>query len=471
VIVSVAIYTRISEDSKGEQAGVERQLKGCRELAKKLGQEVAAPFSDNDTSAYDGKIRPDFEKLLGAMAKGEFSVLIVWHVDRLYRSMKDLERIIEAAEAGGVQIQTVNSGTLDLSTSAGRMVSRILGSVARQESEHHAERRRAANKERALAGEWRKEGSRPFGYDNTGTPLEPEASMLRQAARDVLSGKSLHSIARDWNTAGVLTVRGVKWTNLHVRRVLTNPRIAALRVHRGEIVGSGIWEPILDETTWRGLRALLSDSGRKNLVSFERKYMLSGVSRCGVCKHPLYASFPHGRNRAMVYVCRQPGSHVGRNGAALDDFVERIVVGHLQEHGVGKDLRQAENNVDLDALRTERDALVATKDQLATLLRKKVLDMAGVERESAILTAQIHEIDKKLADAVAVSPVAALLAYDEDPAELADSEKLIQRWQAATPDRKGKIATSLFDVVVNPTRQGTRTFDPNSIDIIWHRNI
>jgi hypothetical protein len=59
-----------------------------------------------------------------------------------------------------------------------------------------------------------------------------------------------------------------------------------------------------------------------------------------------------------------------------------------------------------------QEALVATKDQLSTLLRKKVLDMAGVERESAILTAQIDEIDKKLVDAVAVSPVAALLAYD-----------------------------------------------------------
>ena len=465
----IAIYARISADPKGEEAGVERQLKGCKQLARKLGGRIVATFTDNDISAYSGKTRPQFDKMLEAMARREFDILITWDADRLYRGLKDLERIIDAAVAADVTMRTVNSGDIDLSTSAGRMLARILGSVARQESEHHAERRRAANQERALAGEWRKEGGRPFGYTNDGEPLEPEASMIRKAARDILSGTSLHSIARAWNESGVTTVRGRPWSNLHCRRVLGNAVVAGLRVHRGEIVGKGTWPPLVDETTWRGLVAFLGDRSRKNTVAFERRYALSGVARCGSpgCGAPLYAAFPHGRARSFVYVCRQ-GSHVGRNGPALDDFVERVVVGYLLEHGLGGDLRRAENNVDVEALRTERDALVATKGELATLLRKKVLDLAAVERESAVLTEQIAEIDKKLADAVAVSPVAALLAgEDEDPAELA-AEKLIERWKASSPDIRGKIVAALMDVVVNPTRPGQRVFDPDSIEIRWH---
>jgi site-specific DNA recombinase len=466
----IAIYTRISMDPNGEEAGVERQLKGCKQLARKLGGRIVATFVDNDISAYRGKTRPEFEKLLKAMAASEFSVLIVWHVDRLYRSMKDLERIIEAAEDGAVQIRTVNSGDIDLSNSAGKMIARILGSVSRQESEHHAERRREANRERALAGEWRKEGSRPFGYANDGTPLEPEASMIRRAARDILGGTSLNAIARAWNSSGVTTVRGATWTNLHVRRVLMNPRTAGLRVHRGDVVGTGLWDPIVDEMTWRGLCAFLSDASRKNAIAFERKYMLSGIAKCGVpgCGRRLYAAYPHGRNRAMIYTCR-PTGHLGRNGAALDDFVERVVIGYLIEHGLGGDLRRAESNVDLDALRTERDALAATKGQLATLLRKKILDMAGVERESKILTDQIDAIDKQLADAVEISPLRALLA-DEDDEEDPDVEKLIERWKKAEIDHKSKIVQSLFEVVVNPTRPGQRTFDPDLIDIVWKKN-
>jgi site-specific DNA recombinase len=66
--------------------------------------------------------------------------------------MKDIERLIEVAEAHGIAIKTVQAGELDLATSAGRMVARILGSVARQESEHKSERQRLANKQHAEAG-------------------------------------------------------------------------------------------------------------------------------------------------------------------------------------------------------------------------------------------------------------------------------------------------------------------------------
>ena len=77
-------------------------------------------------------------RLLVANEGGTISGLLGWHVDRLYRSMRDLERLIDVVEVAGVRFQTVNSGTIDLTNAAGKMVVRILGSVAQQESEHHA---------------------------------------------------------------------------------------------------------------------------------------------------------------------------------------------------------------------------------------------------------------------------------------------------------------------------------------------
>jgi hypothetical protein len=63
------------------------------------------------------------------MKDGTVNALICWHTDRLYRSMRDLERLIEVADAAGAPIRTVQVGDLDLSTSAGRMVARILGPI------------------------------------------------------------------------------------------------------------------------------------------------------------------------------------------------------------------------------------------------------------------------------------------------------------------------------------------------------
>src|SRR6476619_6368114 len=202
--VRCAIYVRISQDTNGERLGVTRQLEDCLALAAELGWQVAARYDDNDLSAFDGRYRPGFEALLDAMKTGQVDALICWHVDRLYRSMKDLERLIAIAEANRVQIRTVQSGELDLSTSAGRMMARILGSVARAEGEHKGERQKRANAQKAAAGKWQT-ANRKFGYTTTGQPLEPEATALRTAVAEVLAGKSLRKVAMEWNAAGLKT--------------------------------------------------------------------------------------------------------------------------------------------------------------------------------------------------------------------------------------------------------------------------
>ncbi len=166
----------------------------CRELADVVGWNVVSVHVDNDTSAYSGKTRPAFEALLDEMKRGEIDALICWHTDRLYRSMRDLERLIEIADAARIPIKTVQGGEIDLSTSAGRMIARILGSVARQESEHMSERRVRANVQKAERGEW-STANRCFGFTLDGEPLEPEATAVRKAVADVL-GRQEHSGCR-----------------------------------------------------------------------------------------------------------------------------------------------------------------------------------------------------------------------------------------------------------------------------------
>ena len=163
--------------------------------SEKASLESRENLSDNDISAYSGKRRPGFEEMLDAMKAGEIDALICWHVDRLYRNMKDLERFIEAVDQQHVEVRTVQSGTLDLSNASGKMMARILASVARQESEQAPSAASCSNVQRAAAGQW-PAGRRPFGYATDGTPIEPEATAIRQAVTDVLAGKSGRRSAR-----------------------------------------------------------------------------------------------------------------------------------------------------------------------------------------------------------------------------------------------------------------------------------
>ena len=63
------------------------------------------------------------------------------------------------------------------------------------------------------------------------------------------------------NDRGHVTKTGRPWERSGVRRTLLNPRNAGFRVHQGEILKVGNWEPIVPEEVWRATVDLLQDPG------------------------------------------------------------------------------------------------------------------------------------------------------------------------------------------------------------------
>jgi site-specific DNA recombinase len=489
-----AIYTRISKDKTGQAAGVERQWEDCEKLAESLTWEVVDLYEDNDISAYSGKRRPRFEDLMDDITAGRVDAVLCWHTDRLYRSMKDLERFIEIAEAARVSIKTVQAGELDLSTSAGRMVARILGSVARQESEHHAERRVSACEQKAKTGRW-ETANRPFGYGATakcrdaecgcgayhdvgvpGEPLEPEASALIKAVDDVLEGKSIQQVAREWNEAGLTTTRAGRyfkqrgkeyvvdgaWRAPKVRRVLVNPRYAGLKVHHGKVVEvdvdgkrervKGGWKPLIDVNTHDRLVAHLTDPARITTTSWERRYPGSGVYLCGVCGGTMKSDRSGGPVARSSYACRAKG-HVLRNAANLDDHVANVV---LERLGDAK-LVIARGGDDVGKLQDARAGWVAKLDQLVDLLDDGTLDGPKAREKAAGYRSEIAKIDRRLAAALRTSPTAKLLAAGED---------IRQRWEGMDATLRSQVIDELVVVRVLPAKRG-RGFDADAVEIRW----
>jgi site-specific DNA recombinase len=503
-MAQVCIYARISSDpnkdgdgdgDSREGAGVARQEEDCRALADRLGWAVEHVYTDNDISAYNGSTRPQFEAMLDAIKRGQYDALLCWHTDRLYRSIRDMERVIETCEAAGVPIKTVSGGDLDLGNATGKAVARILGSVSRMESEHKAERQRRANIQRAEAGGWWS-SHRVFGYEQDGTVREAEAALIRQAAADILTGMSVRAIVRRWNTAGMLTAAGKAWNGRNVKAVLMNPRYAGLRTYHGKVVGPGAWEAVIDTDTHAGVVAVLSDPSRgPATVNYERKYLGSRRYICGhsdcacghtlrqhktggcedcacdkfkaggdVCGAPMqHTVSKHADSKAFHrYVCTRT-AHLARTQPELDAYVETVALRYLRDDADLAQIlatKQDKGAVDPNELRTRRAALLAQKDELATLFTEGVLDGPAVRRESAKLQSKIGAIDAALAELVRRSPLAELLAEGVD--------KLDERWQATSPDIKGKIIDELFTVVVMPTARG-RYFKPSDIDIRWHQ--
>jgi site-specific DNA recombinase len=149
--VAAGLYARISLDRAGAGLGVERQLEDCRALARTRGWDIAGQYADNDLSAYSGKRRPEFQRLLADVEAGTITGIVVWHVDRLTRQPRELEDIIRLADRLGLALATV-TGDIDLATPTGRMMARILGATARYESEQKSARHRRQISQAARSG-------------------------------------------------------------------------------------------------------------------------------------------------------------------------------------------------------------------------------------------------------------------------------------------------------------------------------
>lgn len=274
------IYARISKDDRGDHLGVDRQERLCRELAVRDGLTVGDVLVDNDVSAYSGKRRPGFERLMEMMKAGDAGAVITYHSDRLYRRTTDLERLVNVVESARTQVHTVAAGNVDLTTASGRMVARMLGAAAQHESERIGERVKMKSDELAAKG-MPPGGRPPFGYDKGYVVNPTEATTVRYIAGRVLEGSSLLALARELDARGAATREGRPWHHSTVRAAVVNPAVAGLRVHGAtrqtrEIAGPGTWEAILDRGTWEAVRAVLSDPARKRTRP-ARKYLLAGL--------------------------------------------------------------------------------------------------------------------------------------------------------------------------------------------------
>jgi DNA invertase Pin-like site-specific DNA recombinase len=411
--MTAGLYARISLDRRDGE-GVARQLADCRELAKARGWDVAE-YVDNDLSAYNGKRRPEYERLLADIRDRRVDAVVAYHPDRLYRHPQDLEAFVDAVQQAGAEVATVRAGDVDLATASGRMVARILGAVARQEAERIGERVARAEKQRAVQGRPSGGGRRPFGLTKYRTELvDHEAELLRQVAANILAGRTWHSQVEWLNS-----LRGPedrRWAASTLRTTLTSPHVAGLRSYHGQVIGEATWPAILDRGTWELLRADAA-SRRKPGRPPSNQHLLSGLLACNKCGHSL--SWHTGR--VNDYRCHMGPSTNGQRCGGT-----QIVAGPADEHvleTVGGWLERPIFVAVLDAFLSYGDpAMGAAKAELDEIDRREILSAqqwaSGVMGDDAhtaatdVLRTRRAEIEARLAGAQRLAGGAGVTAKD-----------------------------------------------------------
>lgn len=430
------IYARASLDLTGEGRSVERQMEACQALAVARGWSVVATEQDNSISATSGKTRPAWQRVLAAIEAGDVDVVIAWHIDRMTRSMRDLEVLIDLAEKHGVGIATA-VGDIDLTTDAGRMVARILAAVARAEVERKAARQKLAHRQLAEQGKPWTGGRRPLGYNqDQSAVVQAEADALLWGAQHVLEGGLVSEVQREWKR------RGIERTLGGVKRALTSPRYIGKRQYKGQVAGEATWPAIFTEELYESVCAVLKAPGRSasaSMSSRRRQSLLSGIATCSRCGSGLTTT---NRKGVKHYTCSSPQRCLTVRADLIEQKVIEETVGLLSSTRVLSVI--AGSDADLDAMVAEADSLRDRLDVVGESFTEGTIDADMFRSMSGKLTARLREVEDDLKRA---GTGAALDGLNVGLPEV------VEQWNGLSLDRQRAVIDALFEVVAMPANE------------------
>ncbi|MCK4485616.1 MAG: recombinase family protein [Desulfobacterales bacterium] len=217
-------YIRVStEDQAKEGVSLDNQEAKIRTYADLKDLELVEIVEDAGISAKNLK-RPGAQKVLKMARRKEVAAVIVYKLDRMFRSTIDALETTKMFDRWGVAFHSINE-TLDTQSAMGRFFFTLTAALAEMERGIIGERTKAALKHKRLNGK-KTGGDVPFGYylDVDGQTLmedrkEQEViSLIKELRHEACS---LKAICQELKHRGLPTKTGKEnWHPQSVSRIL-----------------------------------------------------------------------------------------------------------------------------------------------------------------------------------------------------------------------------------------------------------
>jgi len=218
------IYIRVStEDQAREGFSLGEQEEKLRQLCKYKGFEIFKVYKDTGISAKDMKNRPAFQTMLEDMKNGLINYIVAYKLDRVTRSVRDLEVLISTLEKYHCYL-ICDRDDVNTSTANGRFFVRMLTVLSQLEIEIVSERTKFGLNGAIKAGHI--PGKCPLGYyrdkDKTLKIDNSTKDIVVRIFEMYLEGKSYQTIANILNKEKVLYPEVKHWIDSSVNRIINN---------------------------------------------------------------------------------------------------------------------------------------------------------------------------------------------------------------------------------------------------------
>lgn len=269
-----AIYARVSRSEQIKGYSITTQLDACREYVSGLGGQVVGEYVDA-ASGRDDQKRPRFQQMVRDALSGQFSTVVMYSFDRFARNMEHAVVYKSLLRKEGLQVISIME-PLDQSSPLAFIHEGIIDLFAAFYSINLSTKIRSGQAKAIQAGRWPHKA--PLGYANRDGWVEvaETGADIAWAFREFASGRYTLETWADTAYAAGITSSGKKITFSNWSKIFHNRFYVGVLCWNGlEIAGKH--EPLVDETTFDRVQAVLKANEGQVQHRVYRNYLLKGL--------------------------------------------------------------------------------------------------------------------------------------------------------------------------------------------------
>ena len=396
---NAAIYCRVStEDQAREGYSLPEQQEKLKDLCKYRDYNIYGIYEDAGISGKDMEHRPQFQKMLESVRDGKVDVIVAYKLDRLTRSVRDLEILISELEKYECSLECAMDD-INTSTANGRFFVRMLTVLSQLEIERVSERTKFGMVGAIKDGHIPVRETLGFMRKDKKLIINPAESEIVERIFDLYyKGKSYQQIANIFNDEKVLNK---KWYDTTILKILSNP------LYKGDFISGtrtgnpvlyeNVVEPIISKKLWEECQ----EQTRKNTRNYTRRndYIFFQKIICPNCHKIMACKAPGGSKKKYIYYqCNKCKTYVREYKIVellIDEITDIIEYDPIVKKHFAPLLKKKLENTN-ELLSKE---LYILKDKIIRLKNaylNEIINLSEYKEDKTYLENRIIDVEKKI---------------------------------------------------------------------------
>lgn len=398
------VYIRVStEDQAREGFSLGEQEEKLLQLCKFKELEVYKVYKDAGISAKDMEHRPQFQEMLKDMKEGKLNYIVAYKLDRITRSVRDLEELISVLEQYNCFL-LCDRDDVNTSTANGRFFVRMLTVLSQLEIEIVSERTKFGLNGAIKSGHI--PGQRPFGYKSA----EDKRMVIDNATRlyvekifDMyLEGKSFQQIANYFKENNIYSKKN--WKDTTIQKIIDNKIYMGdyeqyKRIGKQEnlepIVYMNVVEPIISRAKWEECQRQKERNQRT--YTRDRVYTFFQRLKCPNCSRIMKCKGSGGTKRKyMYYTCEH--CHINFNEDHVEHLLRDFIYDLLEYDMAVKKfflpvLEDKTNNIDTTSIDKEIRDLEKQRNRIKDLYIKGIVEIDDFKEDYKLIEDKLANLE------------------------------------------------------------------------------